>query len=67
MKKYFRDKEHLIYYANEEDLIMKIRYYKNNLDQAKKIANKGQNFILSSHNTVIRYKKFLSILKTIKS
>lgn len=67
MKKYFRDKEHLIYYANEEDLIMKIKYYKNNLDQAKKIANKGQNFILSSHNTIIRYKKFFSILKTIKS
>ena len=67
MKKYFIDKEHLIYYADEEDLIMKIRYYKNNLDQAKKIANKGQNFILSRHTTDIRYKKFLNILKSIKS
>jgi spore maturation protein CgeB len=67
MKKYFFDKEHLIYYENQEDLLTKIKYYKLNLDQAKKIANKGQNFILARHNTDIRHKEFLRILKTIKS
>ena len=67
MKKYFINKKHLIYYRNKEDLKNKIDYYKNNLNEAKKIALNGKKILLNKHNCYIRYKEFEKILKKIKN
>ena len=67
MKKYFINKKHLIYYANEQELKRKINYYRNNLPEAEKIALNGHKFVLSKHNCQTRYKKFQNILNTINN
>ena len=50
MKKFFINKKHLIYYRNKKELLNKINYYKNNLNEAEQISLNGHKLVLIKHN-----------------
>ena len=46
-------KDCAIYYKNLNDLVRKIKYYKNNQFEMKKIANNGKKFYNKNFNSTI--------------
>jgi spore maturation protein CgeB len=61
---YFKDKKHLIIIDNKvEDIIEKIEYYYNNLDELYKLSKNGQERILELLDTDFQINERIKILK----
>ena len=63
MEKYFVNAKDLIVFKNNEELIEKVNFYKNNEDLAYKISKNGFDQIKKKHTTSIRLKEFREICK----
>ncbi|WP_020620719.1 glycosyltransferase [Paenibacillus daejeonensis] len=59
----FEAGKHYVQYEKQEDMLDKIEYYLNHLDQAQKIANQGRAHLLNHHTYEHRAKYFMSLLK----
>ena len=60
----FNDKEHLVGFKNEDELIDKIHYYLENGDEKKEIAMRGRQEVLAKHKYVDRIRELISIIET---
>ena len=65
MQKIFKQNKHVIYYNSSSDLEKKINFYKENFEQAYKIAKQGNNYLISHHTSNKRLKVFKKIIKII--
>ena len=63
VKNRLKDGKHLIYYESKNDLIKKIDYYIENLDEAEIIATSGYNHVLKYHTAKARIDEMLEEIK----
>ena len=59
----FEDKKHLVYYENFDDLVNLCYYYNSHEDEAKIIANKGQQLVLEKHQYINRVYQIVEDIK----
>ena len=59
----FEDRKHLVYYKNFDDLVNLCYYYNNHMDEAKTIANMGQQEVLEKHTYIHRAQQILEDIK----
>lgn len=64
MDKVYKDKEHLVYWDDMEDLHGKIRYYLRHDDEREEIARCGQKLIHKYHNWNTRIREFEDICES---
>lgn len=60
----FNDGEHFVSYNGRDDLISKIRFYLNQPDKRRKIAEQGRQEVLANHQYVHRLEKLLSVISS---
>ena len=65
MEKYFKDRKHVIYFTDQNDLKNKLLYYIKNREKSFEIAKKGNEIFLNQFCSEVRFKEFLNILKKI--
>jgi spore maturation protein CgeB len=58
----FKDKEHLVFFDNEQDLQKKIQYYLEQADERNRIALKGQASAINEHTYKHRMKRLIEVL-----
>jgi spore maturation protein CgeB len=63
VKALFKDKEHVVFFKDENDLRSKIDYYLEHPEERLIIAQKGHEEVLAKHTYEHRLKEILSILK----
>ena len=56
-------RDEIVTYKDHDDCLSKIDYYKNNLDELKEIALKGQKRTLKDHSSFVRISTIDSIIK----
>lgn len=61
--KIFKDGEHCVMYDTIDEMITKIDYYLEHMDEANKIAESGYNHVKANHTYVQRAKMLLEIMK----
>jgi len=59
----FKDKEHLVFFDDPQDLRAKIKYYLDHEDERKRIAERGFIEVLEKHTYQHRVKSILDILQ----
>lgn len=62
-EKLFIDNQHYVIYNNHNELLEKIDYYLNHLDEAQKIASNGYNHLKSTHKYTNRAYQLIEIIK----
>ena len=65
MEKFFKNKNHVIYFNNKNDLNRKIDYYLKNSNEAFKIANNGNILFRQKFQSAKRLTKFKRLLNNI--
>ena len=58
----FKDRKHLVCFYNEADLIEKIKYYLDHLEERNVISAQGRQEAIAKHTYVHRIRKLLSII-----
>ena len=61
----FEDKKHLVHYKNFDDLVNLCYYYNSHEEEAKIIANKGQQLVLEKHQYINRIKEIIDKVNNI--
>ena len=59
----FEDKKHLVYYKNFDDLVNLCYYYNSHMEEAKIIANMGQQEVLEKHTYIHRAQQIVEDVK----
>ena len=62
----FIDKKHLVYYESFDDLVNLCYYYNSHEDEAKRIANKGQQEVLEKHTYIHRAQLIVEDVKNVR-
>ena len=62
----FIDKKHLVYYESFDDLVNLCYYYNSHEDEAKRIANKGQQEVLEKHTYIHRAQLIVEDAKNVR-
>lgn len=62
----FTDGKHLVIFENRHDLIEKIDYYLNNIDEAEKIAKAGYEHLISNHTYEHRAQQLIDMIQLLK-
>lgn len=62
----FTDGKHLVIFENRHDLIEKIDYYLNNIDEAEKIAKAGYEHLISNHTYEHRAQQLIDMIQSLK-
>lgn len=62
MQKYFTNYKHVVYFDDERDLIKKIKFYKTNLAEAKKISDEAVINLKQSHTAEKRFDEFIRLI-----
>ena len=58
VEKHFQHNKHLVIYSNKEDLLEKIKFYKQNPELSMQISLEGQKEVSLRHNISKRFKEF---------
>jgi len=61
----FEDKKHLVYYKNFDDLVNLCYYYNSHMEEAKIIANMGQQEVLEKHTYIHRAQQIVEDVKNV--
>jgi len=62
----FEDKKHLVYYKNFDELVNLYYYYNSHEDEAKIIANIGQQEVLEKHTYIHRAQQIVEDVKNVR-
>jgi spore maturation protein CgeB len=65
MEKYFKNKEHLVWFKNANEGIKLIRFYLNNKEEREKIAKTGREFFIEKHSWPVRLKYLKQLLEKV--
>ena len=61
----FEDRKHLVYYKNFDDLVNLCYYYNSHMEEAKIIANMGQQEVLEKHTYIHRAQQIVEDVKNV--
>ena len=61
-----KNKKHLVYYSNPQELVYLINYYINNETERNKIAKEGREYCLKYHKFSDRVLEVIEVISNIK-